>query len=77
MERNGIANMLHVCELWQLNQQDIVEIEKVQKIMVRIIQGLLPGTSGFTARGLLGVFSIKWIKANRVFTGGLIYINES
>ena len=58
-KRIGIPKMLYGCELWQLNRQDIFELEKVQNITVRIMQGLLPGISGSAARGLLGLLPIE------------------
>ena len=57
--RIGIPRMIYGCELWQLNRHDILELEKVQNIMVRIMQGFLPGTSGSTSRGLLGLLTIE------------------
>ena len=43
----------------QLNRNDISELEKVQNIMVRIMQGFLPGTSGSVSGGLLGLLAIE------------------
>ena len=43
----------------QLNRNDISELEKVQNIVVRIMHGLLPGTSGSVSRGLLGLLAIE------------------
>jgi hypothetical protein len=55
----GIPKFLYGSELWQLKMKDYIELEKVQNIMVRIMQGLLPATSGSAARGLLGLLSIE------------------
>ncbi len=62
-KRIGIPKILYGCKLWQLNRQDIFELEKVQNITVRIMQGLLTGISGSAARGLLGLYQLrlKWI----------------
>ncbi|CAB4026160.1 Hypothetical predicted protein, partial [Paramuricea clavata] len=55
----GILKFLYGSELWQLKMNNYIELEKVQNIMVRIMQGLLPGTSGSAARGLLGLLSVE------------------
>ena len=55
----GIPKFLYGSELWQLKMNNYIELEKVQNIMVRIMQGLLPGTSGSAARGLLGLLSVE------------------
>jgi hypothetical protein len=72
------AKMLYGCELWQLNRHDIVELEKVQNITVRIMQGLLPGISGSAARWLLGLLSIEAEvdKRKLYFLGRLISMNH-
>lgn len=57
--RIGIPKLLYGSELWPLKYKDFTELEKVQNITVRIMQGLLPGTSGSAARGLLGLLSIE------------------
>ena len=48
----GIPKFLYGSELWKLSKTDIIELERVQNIMLRIIKGLLPGISGSVARGL-------------------------
>ena len=58
-KRIGIPKMLYGCELWHLNRHAVSELEKVQNITVRIMQGFLPGTSGSASRGLLGLLSIE------------------
>ncbi|CAB4004395.1 Hypothetical predicted protein [Paramuricea clavata] len=55
----GIPKFLYGSELWQLKMNNYIELEKVQNIMVRIMQGLLPGTSGSAAQGLLGLLSVE------------------
>ena len=77
-KRIGIPKMLYGCELWQLNRHDIVELEKVQNITVRIMQGLLPGISGSAARGLLDLLSIEAEvdKRKLYFLGRLISMNH-
>ena len=57
--RIGIPRMVYGCELWQINSHDISELEKVQNITLRIMQGFLPGTSGSASRGLLGLLTIE------------------
>ncbi len=37
----GRPKMLYGCELWQLNRQDIFELEEVQNITVHIMQGFV------------------------------------
>ena len=46
-------------ELWRLKTPHIIELEKIQNITVQIFQGLLPGTSGSAACGLLGLYSVE------------------
>jgi hypothetical protein len=58
-KRIGIPKFLYGSELWKLSKDDLIELERVQNIMLRIMQGLLPGTSGSAARGLLGMLSIE------------------
>ena len=48
-----IPKFLYGSELWQLKMKDYIELEKVQNIIVRIMQGLSP------ARGFLGLLSIE------------------
>ena len=50
--------MLYGAELWILNQTRLLKLDKVQNIFVRVCLGLLGGTSGSAARGLLGLWSI-------------------
>jgi hypothetical protein len=70
----GIPKFLYGSELWQLKMKDYIVLEKVQNIMVRIMQGLLPGTSGSAARGLLGLLSIEAVidKQKLYFLGRLV-----
>ena len=56
----SIPKFLYGSELWELSKTDIIELERVQNIMLRIMQGLFPGTSGSAARGLLGMLPIKF-----------------
>ena len=58
-KRIGIPKMLYGCEHWHLDQHAVSELEKVQNITVRIMQGFLPGTSGSASRGLLGLLSTE------------------
>ena len=58
-KRIGIPKMLYGCELWHLDQHAVSELQKVQNITVRIMQGFLPGTSGSASRGLLGLLSTE------------------
>ena len=58
-KRIGIPKILYGCELWHLNRHAVSELEKVQNITVRIMQGFLPGTSGSASRGLLGLLSVE------------------
>ena len=76
--RIGIPRMVYGCELWQLNRSDISELEKVQNIMVRVMQGFLPGTSGFASRGLLGLLTIEAEidKRKLYFLGRLILMSH-
>ena len=55
----GIPKFLYGSELLKLSKTDIIELERVQNIMLRIMQGLLPGTSGSAARRLLGMLPIE------------------
>ncbi len=57
-KRIGLPKMLYGAELWILNQTRLLKLEKVQNIFVRVCLGLLGGTSGSAARGLLGLWSI-------------------
>lgn len=58
-KRVVLPKMLYGCELWQFNKQNILQLEKCQNVFVRIIEGLLPGTSASAARGLLGLWSVE------------------
>lgn len=58
-KRVVLPKMLYGSELWQLSKQKCLMLEKCQNIFVRVIEGLLPGTSGSAARGLLGLWSIE------------------
>ena len=50
---------LHIwCELWRLSGKEIKRLEKAPNLMVRIMQGLLPGSSGYACRGMLGMGDI-------------------
>ena len=55
-KRVVLPKMLYRSELWQLTKQKCLMLEKCQNIFVRVIEGLLPGTSGSAARGLLGLY---------------------
>ena len=76
--RIGIPRMVYGCELWQLNRNDISEIEKVQNIMVRVMQGFLPGTSGSASRGRLSLLTIEAEidKRKLYFLGRLILMSH-
>ena len=54
-----LPKMLYVCELWLLNNEKCLMLEKCQNVFLRVIEGLLPGTSGSAARGLLGLCIIE------------------
>ena len=54
METNWHSKDADGCELWHLDRHVVSELEKVQNITVRIMQGFLPGTTGSASRGLLG-----------------------
>lgn len=58
-KRVVLPKMLYGSELWVLNKRKCLELEKCQNVFVRVIEGLLPGTSGSAARGLLGLWSIE------------------
>ena len=55
----GIPKLLYGSEIWQLNNYQFTLLEKVQDIIIRIMQGLLPEISGSTALGLLDLVSIE------------------
>ena len=71
----GIPKFLYGSELWKLSG-NIIELELVQNIVLRIMQGLLPGTSGSAARGLLEMLPIEVEidKRKLYFLGRLINI---
>jgi hypothetical protein len=58
-KRVVLPKMLYGSELWQLDRGKCLMLEKCQNIFVRVTEGLLPGTSGSAARGLLGLWSIE------------------
>jgi hypothetical protein len=41
-----LPSMLYGCELWRISKKEIKRLEKAQNMLVRIMQGLLPGCSG-------------------------------
>ena len=51
----GMEKLLYGCEFWRLNGVLKEQLEKMQNHIIRIIQGLLPRTSGTACRGFLGV----------------------
>ena len=55
----ALPSMLYGCELWRISGKELKRLEKAQNMMVRIIQGLLPGTSGSAGRGMLGMWTIQ------------------
>jgi hypothetical protein len=58
-KRIGIPKFPYGSELWKLSKNDLIELEQVQNIMLRIMQGFLPGISGSAVRGLLGMLSMS------------------
>ena len=58
-KRVVLPKMLYGSELWQLDKGKCLMLEKCQNVFVRVTEGLLPGTSGSAARGLLGLWSIE------------------
>ena len=63
--------IIYDCEL---SKTDIIELERVQNIVLRIIQSLLPGTSGSAARGLLLPIEVEIDKRELYFLGRLINV---
>ena len=55
----ALPHILYGCELWYLKNQHIKGLERVLNVFCRVTQGLIPGSSGSAARGLLGLHSIK------------------
>ncbi len=73
----ALPSMLYGCELWRLSVKEINRLEKAQNMMVRIMQGLLPGSSGSACRGMLGVWNIRSeIDKRKLFFLGML-INSS
>ncbi|CAB4017039.1 Hypothetical predicted protein [Paramuricea clavata] len=56
--RIALPKMLYGAELWTLNREKLSKLEKVQNIFLRVCLGLLSGTSGSAARGLLGLWTV-------------------
>ena len=54
----ALPSMLYGCELWRLSGKEIKRLEKTHNMMVRIMQGLMPGSSGYACRGMLGMWDI-------------------
>lgn len=55
----GLPDFLYGSQLEKLKQNDLVELETVQNITLRIMQGLLFRTLASAARRLLGFISIE------------------
>jgi hypothetical protein len=56
--RIALPKMLYGAELWTLNREKRSKLEKVQNTFLRVCLGLLSGTSGSTACGLLGLWTV-------------------
>ena len=56
--RIALPKMLYGAELWTLNREKLSKLEKVQNTFLRVCLGLLSGTSGSAARGLLGLWTV-------------------
>ena len=54
-KRVVLPKILYGCELWLLNKAKCLMLKKCQNVILSVIEGLLPGTSGSAARGLLGL----------------------
>ena len=52
----ALPSMLYGCELWRLSGKGIKRLEKAQNMMLRIMQGLMPGSSGSACREMLGIW---------------------
>ena len=58
-KRIALPKMLYGAELWTLNGMKLSKLEKVQNTFFRVCLGLVGGTSGSSARGFVGLWSIE------------------
>ena len=52
----ALPSVLYGCELWRLSGKETKRLEKAPNLMVCIMQKLLPGSSGYACRGMLGMW---------------------
>ena len=73
----ALPSMLYGCKLWRLSGKEIKRLEKAQNMIIRIMQGLMPGSSGSACRGMLGMWDIlSEIDKRKLFFLGML-INSS